>query len=172
MRLFKNKVLLRWREPKHFLQYAKKHLTWKQWLRAYLNPFTKTFMLIIGLWVFVRLMRQDGEIVSWLAVGLATATALIACLMTWLISIAPIEIVVREKDIVKRTAEGAVSLPYKDMQRCIVKEIYLDDKSIKILEVRMNNGNECAFELASEISRQNIKEILEQKGVGVMLTGV
>jgi hypothetical protein len=129
-------------------------------------------LLFIGLWVVVRLIRQDGEIISWLPVGIAAAMGLIVSVMTWLVSFVPIEILVREQDIVKRTAEGAVSLPYKEMQRCIIREIYLDDRRIQILEVRMNNGSEWTFEIAPEVTRESIRKLLEQKGIGVMLTGV
>jgi len=87
--------------------------------------------------------------------------------MTWLISFAPIEVLVREKDIVKRAAEGTVSLSYKDMQKCTVREIYLDTEKAYILEVRMNNGKEWELEIAPEIVQQEIKEILEERGVGV-----
>ena len=167
-----NRVILRWREPKYFLTYAKKHLTWKGWLRAYTPLFTKMTLFIVGLWVFIRLIRKDGEIISWLAVSLAMATGLIVCLLTWLLSFAPIEILFREKDIVKRTAEGTVRLSYKEMQGCVVKEVYLDDRSIHILDIRMNDGNQWAFEIAPEISWQTIKELLEEKGVGVRLTSV
>ena len=64
MNLFRNKVLLKWREPQTGWKFVKRHLTWSQWPGHYLRIVVKTVVLMILLFAAIRLFRGRVESIA------------------------------------------------------------------------------------------------------------
>ena len=75
-----------------------------------------------------------------------------------MMTISPVEIQLREKNIVRTTASGTSLIPYEEVQRCTVREVEVDGQKLEILEIKYWDGNESVFGDSSvDIRRSCIK---------------
>ena len=59
MNPFRNKLLLKWREPNFVMKHVKKHLSWSDWLRYFLRVVVKFVLFMLAFSVVTRLIRGD-----------------------------------------------------------------------------------------------------------------
>jgi hypothetical protein len=170
MNLLRNKVLLKWREPRFWWKHVQKHLSWSDWLRYYLKFIVKCVLVVVGIGATIRLVRGDVELLyqdltSFVLVGLGIGIGLSICFMGWLVSKSPVEIQIREKNIVRVTGGGNQLIAYKDVRNCSVREVEVDGQKFEVLEVKYWDGNECALEIAPSVSSDAVLEKLREAGV-------
>lgn len=167
----RNKELLKWREPKSILQYAKRHTTRKERWRVYLilalKTFAKVLLFMIAYWIFVHATRKDNlDLISLVPVWLAIFCTAIIMLLTWLQTFVSSYISLKDKELIQVTAGGVTTLRYADMRASTLKEIFLDEKKIYLLDIELQNGKVAEFEIPVE-QVKSAKEILQQHGVVV-----
>jgi hypothetical protein len=166
MNRFRNRVLLKWREPRFEWSYVRRHLSWSHWLRYYYFPIaTKSVLFMVILWTVVRLIKQDGGIISPLPVALGLGVSLVFCFLGWLNSVAPVEIQIREKSIVRVIATGPEFIPYKKVQSCGVRAVNLDGQRFEVLEIKDWDGRVRAFEIDPSVRSENVLARLREQGI-------
>jgi hypothetical protein len=166
MNRFRDSVLLRWREPRFEWNYVRRHLSLAHWLRHYYLPVAiKSVLFAILLWIVVRLLKQDGGLVSFLPVVLGLGFSLILALIGWVNSIAPVEIQIREQSIVRVMATGPEFIPYQKVQSCGVRAIELDGQRFEVLEINDGQGRSRVFEIAPAVSGANVLAKLRERGI-------
>jgi hypothetical protein len=72
----------------------------------------------------------------------------------------------KDKELIQVTAGGVTTLRYADMRASTLKEIFLDEKKIYLLDIELQNGKVAEFEIPVE-QVKSAKEILQQHGVVV-----
>jgi len=165
-RFSENMVLLKWREPRFEWSYVRRHLSWSHWLRYYYLPIaTKSVLFMIILWTVVRLVKQDGGMVSLLPVAAGLGISLVFCFLGWLNSVAPVEIQIREKSIVRVMATGPEFIPYKKVQSCGVRAVDLDGRKFEVLDIKDRDGRVRVFEIDPSVRSENVLARLREQGI-------
>lgn len=166
MNRFRDSVLLKWREPRFEWQYIRRRLSWADWLRHYYLPVAaKAVLFAILLWALVRLLRHDGGLVSIVPVAAGLGFSLLVCFVGWINSVAPVEIQIREKSIVRVTATGPEFILYKKVQSCGIRAVNLDGQRFEVLEIRSWDNRVRALEIAPAISSANVLAKLRERGI-------
>lgn len=166
MSRLRDRVLLKWREPRFEWSYVRRHLSWSHWLRYYYFPIaTKSVLFMIILWIVLRLIKQDGGIISPLPVAVGLGVSLLLCFVGWLNSIAPVEIQIREKSIVRVLATGPEFIPYKKVQSCGVRAVNLDGQRFEVLEIKGSDGGMHVLEIDPSVRSENVLARLREQGV-------
>lgn len=166
MSRLRNRVLLRWREPRFEWRYVRRHLSWSHWLRYYYLPIAiRCVLLMMILWAVVRLVKQDGGIISLLPVAAGLGLSLVFCFLGWLNSIVPVEIQIREKSIVRVIATGPEFIPYKKVQSCHVRAVNLDGQRFEVLEIKDRDGRVRVFEIDPSVRSENVLARLREQGI-------
>jgi hypothetical protein len=167
----RNKLLLKWRAPHYMIKHLKKEVPLTERLKiqlhAYLRLTVKCLLLVSAAWVIFRLVRQDGFLISWIPIATGVGAGLLLSLVSWVSSLAPSEVQVREKNIVIVEATGASVIPYKDVQSCTLREVNLGGQRFEVLELKYWDGEECTLEIANNLKGDEILERLRQQGLQV-----
>ena len=171
MPLLRNKLLLKWREPRVGCKFVKKHVSWSDWLRWRLRFVAKSIVFMLLVFAAIRLIRGDvksiADLISIEAVVVGAGIGIFLWLLRWLVSIGPVEIQVREKNIVRITGGETSVIPYKEVQRCTIREVELDGQKLEILEIRYWDGNECILEIDPSVPGDTVIDRLRQRGLQV-----
>ena len=171
MRLLRNKLLLKWREPRVGWKFVKKQLSWSDWLRWMLRLVVKSIGVMLLLFAAIGLIRGDvksiADLISFEPVAVGAGIGIFLFLLRWLVSIGPVEIQVREKNIVRITAGETSLIPYKEVQRCTIRNVELEGQKLEILEIRYWDGNECILEIDPSVPGDTVIDTLRQRGLEV-----
>jgi len=171
MNFLRNKLLLKWREPRVGWKFVKKHVSWSYWLRRYLRVVAKSIIFMLLVSAGIRLFRGDVKSIADLLsveavlVGAGIGTVLFG--LSWLMSIGPVEIQLREKNIVRITTGETSSIPYEEVQRCTIREVELEGQKLEILEINYWDGNVCILELDPAVPVDVVLDTLQQRGLQV-----
>jgi hypothetical protein len=169
--LLKNKLLLKWREPRIGWKFVKKRLSWSDWLRQYLRVVAKWIVLMLVIFAAIRLFRgavnSIVDLLSLEAVAVGAGFGAFQCFLSWLISIGPVEVQLREDNIMIITAGQTSAIPYKKVQTCTIRKVELDGQKLELLEVQNWDGEVCIVEIDPAMPGDAVMDTLRHRGLQV-----
>ena len=171
MKLIRNKVLLKWREPRVGWKFDKKHIPWSVWLRRYSRMMVKGIIVMLVLFAAIRLYRGNvnsvADLLSLEALLVGAGAGVFLSVLDWLFLIGPVEIQLCEKNIVIISTGQTSLIQYKDVQRCTIREAELDGHKLDLLEIKYWDGNQCVLEIDPSIPGNTVMDLLQQRGLQV-----
>ncbi len=173
--MFRNRVLLNWKEPRTAYKEAVKSLTLKDYLKAYGRMIWKW---ALGAFVVFSLLRwwfpRDGHIVFDFEVFVVVLFVTGSVTALWILSIFinrfDPEVLLREKDILYRSPQGQILFRYRDIENCIVARYDFNEKPIHVLEIRHDERQQSFIEIAPDIAPQAVLDVLREKKVSVTIS--
>lgn len=169
--MFGNRVLLRWKEPRFAYKNEKKQTSWTQWLILFSKHIGKYALigLVIGIFVQVFSYSKNPYSVSTnlLFVGMLSVLGIVTFCAALLNNSSPVEVSMREKNIVAIHNDNVINVSYEAIQSCSFVKNKVGEREYDILEIKDIDGNTAFVEIDPDIKIEDITKILEVKNVRI-----
>ena len=170
--MFGKKVLLKWKEPRFAYKYARKQISWKQWLLNFCIYVATLTLIGLAIGFFVNLF--SSEKVSYLDqrfLGFGEVGAFLG-MFFWilgrLVDLRSPEISMLEKGISKyEPPDKYSSIAYQEIQSCSFVKNKIGEMEYDVLEIKIREDSEISIEIDPKINIENIAEILKSKNVQI-----
>lgn len=173
--MFKDKSLLRWKEPPDGFEAARKEISRKNLVKAFVVSIGKWTAggLVISLIIYAFISYRNGfalnetAVILFLTFPAISSTLGFVGLMTGYRNAAnPPEIMFFAEVILVRYFLGnEAQIAYKEIQSYDISQVEAAGRKFRVLEIKDWRGNEFEIEIAQDIGNEIIAEIFKSKNV-------
>jgi hypothetical protein len=170
--MIRNRILLKWKEPRFAYKYAKKQISQKDWLVAFtkfVGKFTLAGMIIdIGIQIFRSSKIPYSALELLMFTGFSTFAGIFFGFLFLIIDRKSPQVSIREKGIMFMAADGGwASMPYKTIQSCSIVKNKIEEKEFDILEIKLWDGNTFYIEIDPNTKTESVVKILKSKEIQI-----